>query len=95
MQLTFPDSGALYLEARSGDGSIARSYAISVSPDLFGWTIVDRQWGRIGSKGQVIRSAFENEASAEAHVRALLRRRATAHARIGVAYCPVTMDRLR
>ena len=89
MQLTFPDTGALHLEARSENGAIARSYSIRAELDLFGWTIVDRQWGRIGRKGQSKREAFEQRAAADAHIHDLLRRRSSARSRIGVAYRPI------
>ncbi|WP_275588806.1 WGR domain-containing protein [Croceicoccus hydrothermalis] len=38
--------------AQDPERNIAREYHLSVSMDLFGWTIVERQWGRIGSVGQ-------------------------------------------
>ena len=89
MQLTFPEKGALHLEARSADGAVARSYSIHAERDLFGWTIVDRQWGRIGGGGRSKREAFEQREAADKHIRELLRRRSSARTRIGVAYCPV------
>ena len=91
-QLTFPDGGVLHLEARSIDGNIARSYSIHAQADLFGWTIVERQWGRIGAKGQTKSAAFETLAAADVHIRTLLGRRATARTRIGVAYHPTSGD---
>ena len=90
MQLTFPDTGAMRLEARSTDGGIARSYSIRAETDLFGWTIIDRRWGRIGCKGRSKREAFEQREAADKHIRELLRRRSSAHARIGVPYRPVS-----
>ena len=92
MQLTFPDTGAMRLEARSADGAVARSYSIRAETDLFGWTIVDRQWGRIGHKGQSKREAFAHRDAADRHIRELLRRRSSARTRIGVAYRPTTND---
>ena len=89
MQLTFPDTGVMRLEARSADGGVARSYSIRAETDLFGWTIVDRRWGRIGCKGRSKREAFEQREAADKHIRDLLRRRSSARTRIGVAYCPV------
>ena len=90
MQLTLPDTGTLHLKAQSADGATARSYLIRAEPDLFGWTVVDRQWGKIGCKGQSKREAFEQREAADRHIRELLRRRSSAHARIGVPYRPVS-----
>ena len=84
MQLTFPETGALNLEARSADGRIAKSYSIRAETDLFGWMIVDRYWGRIGGKGQFKREAFAKRETADKHIRELPRRRSSARTRIGV-----------
>ncbi|MEO1489839.1 MAG: WGR domain-containing protein [Pseudomonadota bacterium] len=69
--------------------NIARDYRLTATPDLFGWTIVERQWGRIGSRGQSVRDSFPDEASARRFVRAIRQRRASAQERIGVAYRPI------
>ena len=66
--------------------NIARDYRLSVTPDLFGWTIVERQWGRIGSAGQSARDSFSEPEAARRFVDAIRARRRSAKARIGVAY---------
>lgn len=89
MQIIFPNDDYLHLEARSDDGSVARRYDIRFDTDLFGWTIVERSWGRIGTRGRDKTESFERRDTADRHIRGLLRRRDSAHARIGVAYHPV------
>ena len=69
--------------------NIRRRYCIAVDRDLFGFTLVETQWGRIGCRGQVAVHAFENQADALVFVRNKLRRRATATKRIGVSYIPL------
>ena len=86
MQIILPNDDHLHLEARSDDGSVARRYDIIVDIDLFGWTIVERRWGRIGTRGRDKTEAFERRDAADRHIRGLLRRRDSAHTRIGVAY---------
>ena len=66
--------------------NIARDYQLTVTLDLFGWTVVERQWGRIGCNGKGARDSFPNAASARRFVDAVRRRRESAKHRIGVAY---------
>lgn len=73
-------------QAVDPERNIARDYRLTASPDLFGWTIVERQWGRIGSAGQSARDSFSDPASARRFVAAIRRRRKSAKERIGVAY---------
>lgn len=68
--------------------NVRRQYRIEICQDLFGFTLVETRWGRIGSRGQLAVHAFEDENEAFAFVIARLRRRATAERRIGVAYRP-------
>ena len=70
--------------------NIAREYHLTVTLDLFGWTIVERRWGRIGCKGCSTQNSFPNAALAKRFVAAICRRRATAKGRIGVAYQPIS-----
>lgn len=70
--------------------NVARDYRLTVSRDLFGWIIVEREWGRIGSRGQSARDSFANDDVARRFVRGVRRRRASARNRIGVAYRSVT-----
>lgn len=52
MQLdVFPEMAFLKREERSKN--IRRFYLMSIQPDLFGGTWLVREWGRIGSSGQV------------------------------------------
>lgn len=66
--------------------NIARDYRLSVSVDLFGWFIVERHWGRIGSKGQSVISSFSTQQAAERFIASIRTRRAGAKKRIGVGY---------
>jgi predicted DNA-binding WGR domain protein len=81
-----PTLDRIHLVARDDARNIRRDYLIERSPDLFGFTIVECNWGRIGTCGQRRRAAFERPDDAQAHVNRLLSRRKTAHRRIGVAY---------
>ncbi|MDA7787737.1 WGR domain-containing protein [Sphingomonadaceae bacterium] len=76
----------LHLEAVCPERNIARFYLLSSQRDLFGWVTVDRQWGRIGGKGQTARNSFATKSDASRYVRAILRRRDSLHGRIGVSY---------
>ena len=66
--------------------NIARDYRLSVSVDLVGWFIVERHWGRIGSKGQSVISGFSTQQAAERFIASIRTRRAGAKKRIGVGY---------
>ena len=79
----------IWLEAVDYSRNIARRYAIALSQDLFGRVIVEFSWGRIGTKGQGRTVSFEVHRDADKFVDQLLRRRAGAPKRIGVAYCEV------
>lgn len=48
------------------DLNMARFYRVEVSPDLFGAVIVERRWGRIGSRGQCRSSSYPSTSLAEA-----------------------------
>jgi len=69
--------------------NVARAYRIEMSTDLFGATIVDYAWGRIGAAGRCRRVSFEARSEALHFVRGLLRRRSSARQRIGVGYSVV------
>lgn len=81
----------VWLEAVCGERNIARRYTVALSRDLFGASIVEFAWGRIGTRGQgrAVSFASEDEASRFAHQ--LLRRRASAPKRIGVPYREVSL----
>ncbi|MER9313249.1 WGR domain-containing protein [Mesorhizobium australicum] len=56
--------------------NMARFYALSVEPTLFGGTALIRNWGRIGTRGQAMMQTFdEGSQAAEALIR--LERRKT------------------
>ncbi len=74
------------LSAHDPTRGLARRWQVVAYRDLFGTLLVETQWGRIGRAGQRLVRAFADETTAIAHVRALLRRRAGAVRRIGVAY---------
>ena len=84
--MTEPFACRYHWQAVDPERNIARDYRLMVTPDLFGWTIVERQWGRIGSAGQSARDSFSDAASAKRFVAAIRRRRESAEKRIGVAY---------
>ena len=76
----------LILEAKDEGRNVARRYWIRVSPDLFGATIVECGWGRIGAVGQERRLSFADTEGARRFVRAIVRRRKSAPRRIGTKY---------
>lgn len=78
------------LRAIDSERNIARSYAIELSPDLFGSFIVETRWGRIGGRGQSRRVSFDQIEQARRHIAAALQRRATAKKRLGVEYITTT-----
>lgn len=52
--------------------NMRRYYRLDIEPDLFGYWLVTRQWGRIGSSGQCRTAAFtslEDAAQAFQHQR--------------------------
>ena len=81
------DREQIWLEAMNPARNVACRYAIAVSRDLFGVMMVELSWGRIGSRGQAKTVSFADAAEADKFVDTVLRRRAGAVTRIGVAYC--------
>lgn len=49
-----------YLERRDPEKNMARFYAISLAPTLFGSCAVIREWGRIGSPRTVREEWFDD-----------------------------------
>lgn len=80
----------VWLEAVCGQRNIARRYTVAISRDLFGASIVEFAWGRIGSRGQGRAVSFASDDEASRFARQLLRRRASAPKRIGVPYREVS-----
>ncbi|MFO6431693.1 WGR domain-containing protein [Erythrobacter sp. W302b] len=66
--------------------NIARNYQLWVATDLFGWTTVERRWGRIGTKGKGATASFENRGDAEMAARRIRLRRRSSLRRIGIGY---------
>ena len=54
----------LYIERIDPSKNMARFYALSIEPNLFGETSLVRSWGRIGSRGQQKIHVFDSEAKA-------------------------------
>ena len=54
------------------DLNMARFYRVELTPDLFGQVIVERRWGRIGSRGQFRSASYESTSAAEAAAFALI-----------------------
>ena len=76
----------IWLEAIDRSRNVARRYAVELSQDLFGSAIVEFSWGRIGTRGQSRVVSFPVRSEADRFVAQLLRRRAGAPRRIGLAY---------
>jgi predicted DNA-binding WGR domain protein len=56
----------VFLTRRDPAQNMARFYTISMLPTLFGEVALVRNWGRIGTRGQVMTQTFENANDAEA-----------------------------
>ncbi|MGO7919413.1 WGR domain-containing protein [Rhizobium ruizarguesonis] len=65
----------LYIERIDPDKNMARFYALSIEPSLFGETSLVRSWGRIGSRGQQKIHVFDSEAKAVDLLLTLLRKK--------------------
>lgn len=77
---------AIALRAENPARNVRRAWRAEAGPDLFGAWLVHTRFGRIGTEGRVLARSFADEAGARAYLAALLRRRAGAVRRIGVAY---------
>lgn len=55
--------------------NMARYYALSIQPTLFGQTSLVRAWGRIGTRGKEIVHMFEREQDAIALLRKIAERK--------------------
>jgi predicted DNA-binding WGR domain protein len=66
--------------------NVRRHYRIIYARDLFDHIVVDLHWGRIGTRGQSKQICFAKQQEAEKFVAQVLRRRASAKKRLGVAY---------
>ena len=51
----------LHIERTVAEKNMARFYALSIQPTLFGDVSLVRSWGRIGTRGQQMVQLFSNE----------------------------------
>ncbi|MBX5206796.1 WGR domain-containing protein [Rhizobium sp. NZLR11] len=65
----------LYVERTDARKNMARYYAMSIEPNLFGEACLIRRWGRIGAKGQRLIHHFETEEEAVGLFLRLLRQK--------------------
>lgn len=63
----------LYIERTDAAKNMARFYALSIEPTLFGKPCLTRRWGRIGSTGQMMVHHFDREDEAVSMFLGLLR----------------------
>lgn len=77
---------SLHWQASNPSRNVARGYHIWIKIDLFGWTTVERRWGRIGTNGQCIIESFHDQAQALQLVRKVQQKRENAIKKIGVNY---------
>lgn len=75
------------LEAVDRSRNISRAYRIEASRDLFGHTVVDLRWGRIGQREGGLTVSFTDEEAARRFIQRALAKRASSPRRIGIAYC--------
>jgi hypothetical protein len=83
-----------WIELQALDAAVncQRAWRLEAGRDLFGAWTTEVQFGRVGCRGRTLRHAFATEAEFRSFVRVRLRRRASAPARIGVAYRCVQAD---
>ncbi|EKF61624.1 hypothetical protein QWE_00430 [Agrobacterium albertimagni AOL15] len=65
----------LYVEKIDRTKNMARFYAMSIEPNLFGEACLTRRWGRIGTNGQTTSHHFATEREAVILFLDLLRRK--------------------
>lgn len=65
----------LYVERSDPSRNMARYYAMSIEPNLFGDICLLRKWGRIGTRGQMMVHHFRREEEAVRLFLDLLRRK--------------------
>lgn len=66
---------ALYVERIDTTKNLARYYAMSIEPTLFGDACLTRRWGRIGTEGQKLVHHFQREEEAVKLFLVLLRQK--------------------
>lgn len=65
----------LYIERTDRTRNMARFYALTIEPTLFGGVCVCRRWGRIGTVGQSMSHQFSHERDAVALFLELVRQK--------------------
>ncbi len=65
----------LHLERCDSARNMARFYALSLEPSLFGEIVLVRRWGRIGAPGRSRLEVFADERAAVTAMMALLRQK--------------------
>ncbi|MDQ4408778.1 MULTISPECIES: WGR domain-containing protein [unclassified Rhizobium] len=65
----------LYVERTDEARNMARFYAMTIEPNLFGEICLTRRWGRIGAQGQMKTQLFAREQDAVTTFLDLLRRK--------------------
>lgn len=65
----------LYVERTDPAKNMARFYAMTIEPTLFGEVCLTRRWGRIGARGQSLMHSFSREEQAVELFLNLLRRK--------------------
>jgi len=76
----------IILEARNPARGCLRHYRVEAGTDLFGIWLVQISYGRIGTVGRSRSFVVRDEDEARHLAQSILKRRATAPRRIGVAY---------
>ena len=74
------------MEARDPERNQSRAYTIEAGYDLFGDFMVSTTFGRIGSRGQIRRMAFESPEDAMPTIRKILAQRLKSSPRRTVPY---------
>lgn len=54
----------LYIERTDATKNMARFYALTIEPTLFGTPCLTRRWGRIGTSGETMVHHFDREEDA-------------------------------
>ena len=76
----------IILEARNPARHCSRQYRVEAGTDLFGSWVVEITYGRIGIAGRSRSYVVRDEGEARRLAQSILKRRASAPRRIGVAY---------
>lgn len=70
-----PHYEPLSMSRRDADLNVARFYAIALQPTLIGEVSIFRNWGRIGTWGQMMLETFPSRHAAECQAAALEKRK--------------------